>query len=114
MAGTPSAMTEEATPDRDLLASVRVGMPVVDEMGLPFGTVTEVRQPDPDGDRASDWATEADYTGRDDLTDEEKARFLHLGYVRVDRDRVAGGQLIPADVIDNVSGDVVRLRFAPD
>lgn len=107
-------MTEEAAHERDPLANVRVGMPVVDEMGLPFGMVTEVSQPDSDRHEASDWAAEADYTGRDDLTDEEKARFLHLGYVRVDRDRVAGEQLIPADVIDNVSGDVVRLRFAPD
>jgi hypothetical protein len=99
-----------------LLGEVRVGMQVLDESGQPFGTIVEVSHPDPAGSGASvsDWAAEASYTGRDDLDDEEKARFLTHGYVRVDRDRVPGEQLIPADLITSVSGDTVRLRFAPD
>lgn len=112
------------TPNPGPIADVREGMVVIDADQHTRGKVIEVKLGDPGAvtEHGQDdlirrppslpgrIAAVFGLGGRE-LPDQEHARLLRLGYVRVRRPGPFGGkQYVPADLIRGVEGDVVRLR----
>lgn len=107
---------------------VREGMAVVDSAGEKVGKVEDLKMGDPgaateagnelpDGGFLGDIAEAFGGDEREpDVPDAMRARLLRTGYIKVD----GGGFLVetdryvPADQIDRVDGDTVRLRVTKD
>ena len=106
----------------DRLSDVREGMTVVDALGEELGTVAEVRMGDPEAvttrgqepEQGDDLlSTARGIWSGPGLPDEERARLLRVGFLRVDRtlskDLYAAG-----DEVHRVDGEMVRLSVPAD
>lgn len=107
----------------DRLSDVREGMTVVDALGEEIGTVAEVRMGDPeavttqgqeteDGDDLLSTAARGIWSGPG-LPDQERARLLRVGFLRVDR-TLAKDLYAAADEVHRVDGEMVRLSVPAD
>lgn len=106
------------------LRDVREGMTVVDASGEELGTVTEVRFGDTRTVTTEGQAPELGDDGvftafaraLDDgpqVPDQDRARLLRLGYLRVGR-LLARDLYAAADEVDGVEGETVRLVLTED
>jgi hypothetical protein len=106
---------------------VREGMTVVDSTGEKIGTVEDFAMGDPgaateagnrpdDGGLLGDVARVFGDAGEPDVPGPARARLLRTGYIKVDSPGflIETDRYVPADQIDSVSGDTVRLRVTKD
>jgi hypothetical protein len=137
-AGSSSSFEEEAM-DRDTplntsnmmhaspMELVREGMTVVDSAGDKVGTIEDFKMGDsgaatdagnelPDGGFLGDVARVFGDEGEPDVPGAARERLLRTGYIKIDGPGflVDTDRYVPADQVDSVSGDTVRLRVTKD
>ena len=106
---------------------VREGMTVVDSAGEKVGTVedllmgdagaaTEAGNRSDDGGLLEDVARVFGDEREPDVPGAARARLLRTGYIKIDSPGflIETDRYVPADQIDSVSGDTVRLRVTKD
>jgi hypothetical protein len=106
---------------------VREGMTVVDSAGEKVGKVEDFKMGDPgaatdegnelpDGGLMGDVARVFGDEREPDVPGPARARLLRTGYIKVDSPGflVETDRYVPADHVESVSGDTVRLRVTKD
>ena len=101
------------------IADVREGMRVIDSTGHEVGRVTVVKMGDPEAVTTQGQTLGLDEAGLDisrpDLPPELAERLLRVGFVKVDRKGLfRKDAYIPADQIDRVEDNIVRLGVSQD
>jgi hypothetical protein len=109
----------------EVMAQVRVGMRVLDSEGEELGTVDDLKAGDPtaatgagqggskDGGLMDDLARA--FGGGTDLPRQTAERLLRVGYIRINRQGfLAGTAYAPADRLQDVIGDTVRLTVTSE